>query len=138
VATGLERGPEERKWLLEQLDAQQSGIFERLRLHVLGVVPDEAERRTAALANPDILFSRERLGEAYRLLPVAFAESRPRPPGFPPPSSSRAPSRSKLGRTSGVSGYSPRLSRTSTLRCVVGCKRCAIDVDRSIGLASPA
>ena len=70
-----EQGVEERDWVLEQFEAEQSGIFERLRLHLLGVVPDETERRAAALANPDILFSRERLGEVYRLLPVAYAEA---------------------------------------------------------------
>jgi hypothetical protein len=69
-----ERGPEEREWVLEQLEAQESGIFERLRLHVLAVVPDEAERRAVALADPNSLFSRERLAEVYRLLPVAYAE----------------------------------------------------------------
>lgn len=69
-----ERGAEQRKWVFEQLEAQESGIFERLRLHLLAVVPDEAERRAAALADPDTLFSRERLGEVYRLLPAAYAE----------------------------------------------------------------
>lgn len=69
------QGAEESDWVLEQFEAEQSGIFERLRLHVLGVVPDETERRAAALANPDILFSRERLGEVYRLLPAAYAEA---------------------------------------------------------------
>ena len=70
-----EQGAEERDWVLQQFEAEQSGIFERLRLHLLGVVPNETERRAAALANPDILFSRERLGEVYRLLPVAYAEA---------------------------------------------------------------
>lgn len=70
-----EQGAEERDWVLEQFEAEKSGIFERLRLHLLGVVPDETKRRAAAAANPDFLFSRERLGEVYRLLPVAYGEA---------------------------------------------------------------
>jgi len=37
-------------------------------------VPDEAVRRAAALTAPDNLFSHQRLGEVYRLLPVAYDE----------------------------------------------------------------
>ena len=70
-----EQGAEDRNWVLEQFEAEQSEIFERLRLHLLGVVPDEVQRRTAALANPDILFSRERLAEVHRLLPAAYVEA---------------------------------------------------------------
>ena len=57
------------------MEAEQAAIFERLRIHLLAVLPDETERRAAALANPDILFSRARLGEVCRLLPVAYAEA---------------------------------------------------------------
>ena len=67
------RGDEDRAWVLEQLESKQSEVFERLRLHLLGRLPDEQPRRTRALADPDVLFSRERLGEVYPLLPVAFA-----------------------------------------------------------------
>jgi hypothetical protein len=70
-----QHGAEEREWVLDELEMQDSEIFRRLRLHVLGVVPDEAARRAAALADPDVLFSHERLGEVYRLLPVAYAEA---------------------------------------------------------------
>jgi hypothetical protein len=69
------RGAEERGWVLDELERQDSEIFKRLRLHLLAVVPDEAARRAAALDDPDVLFSRERLGEVYRLLPVVYAEA---------------------------------------------------------------
>ena len=70
-----EQEAEEGDWVLAQLEAEQAAIFERLRIHLLAVLPDETERRAAALANPDILFSRARLGEVCRLLPVAYAEA---------------------------------------------------------------
>ncbi len=69
-----ERESAERGWAFEQLEAQESEIFERLRLHLLAVLPDEAARREAALADADILFGRAQLGEVYRLLPVHYAE----------------------------------------------------------------
>ena len=69
-----ERGTDERRWVLERLESQESGVFERVRLHLLGVVPDEAARRAAALTDPDTLFSRDRIGEVYRLLPATYRE----------------------------------------------------------------
>lgn len=67
------RGDEDRAWVLGQLESESSAVFERLRLHLLSELPDEQARRARALADPDVLFSRERLGEVYPLLPVAFA-----------------------------------------------------------------
>lgn len=64
-------------WVLEHLEAQQSVIFERLRLHLLVEFPDQALRRRAVLMDPEELFSRERLSEVYRLLPVGFSEMDP-------------------------------------------------------------
>jgi len=74
-ATLAARGDEERGQVVEHLEAEESVIFERLRLHLLSELPDETARRRAALVDPDTLFSRERLGEVYRLLPVGFADT---------------------------------------------------------------
>jgi hypothetical protein len=69
-----QREPQERHWVLESLERQDSRVFERLRLYLLGVLPEEAERRAAVLADPDVLFGWEALAEVYALLPVAYAE----------------------------------------------------------------
>jgi len=70
-----QRGAEGRAWVLESLEQQDASIFQRLSLHVLAHVPEEADRRTAAVLDPDVLFSREHLAEVFALLPAAFAEA---------------------------------------------------------------
>jgi hypothetical protein len=68
------RGGDQADWVLEHLQAQESAIFKRLWVHLLAELPNQSSEGRAALMDPDTLFSRERLGEAYRLLPVGFAE----------------------------------------------------------------
>jgi hypothetical protein len=61
-------------WVLEHLEAQESAIFDRLRLHFIAEVPGQAPRRRAALLDPDSLFAAEAIAENYRLLEVGFAD----------------------------------------------------------------
>jgi hypothetical protein len=115
-------------WVLEHLEAQQSVIFERLRLHLLVEFPDQALRRRAVLMDPEELFSRERLSEAgccqsdsQRWTPrIAQAcstwSTRVRRLNgwvYQPRSLNARPMRSRPGRTSGDSACSARSSRCS-------------------------
>jgi hypothetical protein len=68
------RDSEQRRWLLEQLERQQSAVFKRLRLHLLAELPDEQARRRAAVLDPDTIFARDAISEVFRLLPAAYAE----------------------------------------------------------------
>jgi len=67
-------GADSVEWVLAHLEAQESAIYERLRLHVLAELGDEGPRRRAALLDPKVLFERDYSGETYRLLEVGFPE----------------------------------------------------------------
>lgn len=76
AAASLARASDEdRAWLLQLLEDQESEIFARLELHLLIEMPDQSGARAAALESRDVLFSRARLADVYALLPVVYAES---------------------------------------------------------------
>lgn len=67
-------GPGARTEVFAELERGQSTIFRRLELWLLADGPELHRRRREVVLNANMLFSREHLGEVYRLLPAAFAE----------------------------------------------------------------
>jgi hypothetical protein len=67
-------GAAARAEVFAELERGRSRLFRRLELWLLADAPELHEQRREAVLNADLMFSREHLGEVYRLLPVAFAE----------------------------------------------------------------